>query len=143
MIEYGKQSIPEWILHLGVDDIRAQLTFAIKIAEDEKARAATACMKVLSLQMELTEARARIAELEVARQWVSVGERLPEENVTVGILIKSRISENHNIFRLAFRKIYQSGEFEWVDPQDNYVWGGNVTHWMPLPPAPASQNWKG
>ncbi len=55
-------SVPdEWISALSLEDIRAQLTYTLTLAESEKARAAQAETKAIGLQGELNEARAELA----------------------------------------------------------------------------------
>jgi len=53
-------TVPEWIKILGLEDIRAQLTYNINLAESEKARAAQCELKAIGLQQERDEARVEL-----------------------------------------------------------------------------------
>ena len=59
------------------------------------------------------------------QEWISVEERLPEEDVRVLVWLK----EDH---RTTYTRIDTDRLFngKWVR------WGGCATHWMPLPPPP-------
>lgn len=88
------------------------------------------------LTAERDAARAEVERMREAQRWIPVEERLPNEGELCLINIKSRIS-NAVILRMAVIQKFDAGEYDWKDPQDNYVWGGNITHWMPLPEPPS------
>ena len=74
---------------------------------------------------------ARIAELEAARRWIPVSERLPEDRVTILAAFNNR-----EILTAKYYKYYEG-----FGSVENYWriegWhSGNVTHWMPLPEPP-------
>ena len=72
------------------------------------------------------ELEKRIAELEAAQRWVSVGERLPE----VGQWVLVRIDAETLVFEFMGRG--------WRN-EDEYIFAvSDVTHWMPLPPPPVT-----
>ena len=76
----------------------------------------------------------RIAELEEAQRWIPVSERLPEDRATILAAFKNR-----EILTASYYEHYKG--FGGVE---NYWhiegWhSGNVTHWMPLPSAPESE----
>jgi len=69
---------------------------------------------------------ARIAELEAARRWIPVGERLPEENQQI-------LSTDGKEFYLDYYARWEGKD----NPPcfcDGLSWA--VTHWMPLPEPP-------
>lgn len=69
-------------------------------------------------------------------QWISVGDRLPEDGV--GVLVCDNflpeinsLGENMN---LSVASIYNG---EWEDYNgDAHTYADNITHWMPLPEPP-------
>jgi Lar family restriction alleviation protein len=63
--------------------------------------------------------------------WISVGDRLPEANTDVFVMVKKRGA------RIAYQD--QDGWFDAYDHRcyglhGDIVWGTTVTHWMPIPP---------
>lgn len=64
--------------------------------------------------------------------WISVDDRLPEQESPVLIIIKH---SHHNILQAAFD--YRVGSEGWYDFQSEEEVDFNVvTHWMPLPTPP-------
>ena len=78
-----------------------------------------------ALQAELDAARARIAELEAARRWVPVGERLPEKRGEY--LVRSHYRDDTFIAICEYDPDLIGSGWRTVS------W---VTHWQPLPAAP-------
>ena len=79
---------------------------------------------------------ARIAELEEKQRWIPVSERPPEDCERVWV---RATNSPHNLPRRAFYT-YRNGK--WVNDEvniDNVYSNLNVTHWMPLPPPPESE----
>lgn len=76
--------------------------------------------RIASLELQLSEARARLA-------WIPVGERLPEEFTPVLAFSKDNDKPVTAILAAGF----------WWS---NVDWALNVTHWMPLPSAPESED---
>ena len=72
-------------------------------------------------------------------EWISVKERLPEEDRQVLISCK-----NKAMFVAAFQQMYFSGEIVWhvSGPlgANRKVATDRVTHWMPLPPPPGEED---
>jgi hypothetical protein len=68
--------------------------------------------------------------------WISVHERMPAEETPVLILLNDEIRIGELLFDDAAGPAY----LFWDDPHnDGCAWDRNdVTHWMPLPVAPAS-----
>ena len=64
-------------------------------------------------------------------RWISVKERLPEDGQKI---IATFRNEGGLIVDQAR---YSNGEFDFASWA--YVWGDNVTHWMPLPQAPEEE----
>ena len=74
-----------------------------------------------------------IAELEAAQRWIPVSERLPEIGVRVLF---------YNSFITNIHKGWYSGD-EWVSEIGVFYNGDKlkrITHWMPLPSAPESED---
>ncbi len=69
--------------------------------------------------------RKRLKELpvEASPKWISVKERLPEDNVRVLVWLK----ENDSYTRIDTDRITRSSVTFWVR------WGKYVTHWCPIP----------
>lgn len=79
------------------------------------------------LRAEIAQARQRIAELEQARRWIPVEERLPE--VSGKYLIVTDIDPDNVCERFFMAEV------------KDYQWGymfAVVTHWQPMPPGPDS-----
>ena len=86
------------------------------------------------LARKIMQMHARIAELEAERRWIPVGERLPEDRVTILAAFNNR-----EILTAKYYKYYEG-----FGSVENYWriegWhSGNVTHWMPLPEPPEVQ----
>ena len=78
------------------------------------------------------DALAYIRQLEAQQpRWISVGERLPED----GQKIIAAFRDGGGLIIDQAR--YSNGEFDFASWA--YVWGDNVTHWMPLPPGPEEE----
>ena len=71
--------------------------------------------------------QSRIAELEAAHRWISVSERLPEENVAVLVVTKRNRNPVVAWMRLGL----------WRSRGVDFAL--SVTHWMPLPQPPEAQ----
>ena len=70
-------------------------------------------------------------------KWISVKERLPEENTWVDVWAKSTIVPRYNGTR--HTDIYYTWNNFWLGPDDEpSLYSSNflVTHWMPLPEPP-------
>ena len=78
---------------------------------------------------------ARIAELEAAQRWIPVSERLPEDGETVFVIIHDGFERFENGNEVA-RLTYLGNGNWWSWESERYV----VTHWMPLPSAPESED---
>ena len=61
-------------------------------------------------------------------RWISVRERLPKDRQKVIATFRNDGG------RVVDQARYANGEFDFASWA--YVWGDNVTHWMPLPPGP-------
>lgn len=89
----------------------------------------TGCDTPDTLADAVLAARARIAELEAERRWISVKERLPDDEMSQMYLV---ICENSAIRQAIF----------WPEKRKRYwTWKGerfqsDITHWQPLPPPP-------
>lgn len=64
-------------------------------------------------------------------RWISVKERLPED----GQKIIAAFRDGGG--RIVDQARYSNGEFDFASWA--YVWGDNVTHWMPLPQPPEEE----
>ena len=75
----------------------------------------------------------RVAELE-ASPWISVEDRLPEESGRYLVKRKER-DEFERDFVCPYRVVGFYGHKD--DPNQMWLDGGNITHWMPIPEIPA------
>jgi hypothetical protein len=74
---------------------------------------------------------ARIAELEDAQRWTPVSERLPLLRDSKAVLVYTKSGETYSGLYL--------GNNEWTGLLHDFR-EGEVTHWMPLPSAPESED---
>ena len=74
---------------------------------------------------------ARIAELEAERRWIPVSERLPLLRNSKAVLVYTKSGETYSGLYL--------GNNEWTGLLHDFR-EGEVTHWMPLPSAPESED---
>ena len=81
---------------------------------------------IASLELQLSEARARLA-------WIPVGERLPEEFTPVLAFSKDNDKPVTAILAAGFWWSNVDDAGFW---SSNVDWALNVTHWMPLPELP-------
>lgn len=114
-------------------EIRAN--FAALQAELDAARA-----RIAELEAEADAADAcaiaqdgRIAELEAARRWVSVGERLP--NRVKHVLVYTDTFSQHTAW-LDWVNRDNNPLFVYYEAPGKIVYLNNVTHWQSLPAAP-------
>jgi hypothetical protein len=77
----------------------------------------------------LLEAAQRLEELVEQRRWVPVGERLPEEGVSVLWWCNSDDEDRGVFVGKRDRSLIVWGSHEWFIDAD-------FTHWQPLPPGP-------
>lgn len=76
-----------------------------------------------SRQAEIDDLKAQLAKVQAVPQWISVEDKLPPENILV-LAMSQTISNVFNVYN-----VMALDEFE----------ESNITHWMPLPPAPEAQ----
>ena len=102
-----------------------QFTVCEKIQIGEMAAMIYAGRKI---QLSYVEIAANLCEVGYRKQeWISVDERLPEENTEV--LIYCKTNSGKEVF-FVDKIRYFRGLAIWQ------AWNGKVTHWMPLPEAP-------
>ena len=65
-------------------------------------------------------------------RWISVRERLPQDGQKVIATFRNDGG------RVVDQARYANGEFDFASWA--YVWGDNVTHWMPLPQPPKEED---
>ncbi len=84
---------------------------------------------------------ARIAELEAARRWVPVGERLPEDEGYFQVIVEGNyIADCHCFYvKTPFSGAGRHFDAGWYPIGTNSKIN-NVTHWQPLPAAPEAAN---
>lgn len=103
------------------------------------------CEESNNLHDRLMEAQKRIAELEasqpVAPEWISVSDRLPEnEDYVLAADSYDKYLNNPPRQQVAcFGDWFGDGETTWDDGDGNDLILNQVTHWMPLPAAPVLQ----
>ena len=107
-------------MHARIAELEAELDRRIRMPKD--------------LWFQVAELSTRVNELEAAQRWIPVGERLPEDRVTILAAFNNR-----EILTAKYYKYYEG-----FGSVENYWriegWhSGNVTHWMPLPESPEVQ----
>jgi len=77
---------------------------------------------------------------EMAQQWISVKDRLPEVNELVVILHEDKLKLNHRTPPVYFGRWKGSDWMEVLDHSD-VPWFSEtvITHWMPLPAPPKEE----
>ena len=65
--------------------------------------------------------------------WISVKDRLP--NVKQKVMILNTYGEITDFYKAVIIN-KKSKHKIWMNPDTGYIYGGEVTHWMPLPDAP-------
>ena len=64
--------------------------------------------------------------LGAGRAWISIDERLPEEDGRVVVFTGKKVAI----------EVYEDERFYWNNDYDEWAEDNEVTHWMPLPSAP-------
>ena len=85
---------------------------------------------VIELLGELDSLKSYISELEKARRWIPVSERLPLLRDSKAVLVFTKSGETYSGMFL--------GNNEWTGLLHDFK-PNEVTHWMPLPPNPEVQ----
>ena len=75
------------------------------------------------------------SKLEAAQRWIPVSERLPEDGETVFVIIHDGFERFENGNEVA-RLTYLGNGNWWSWKSERYI----VTHWMPVPSAPESED---
>jgi len=91
--------------------------------------------KSAKLERELWAAQCRIAELEAANRWISVEERLPDDNYDD--------NGDESIVYMPSLNIVMPAEFvegRWWSCHGSIDWTDSVTHWRPMPEIPEVQS---
>jgi hypothetical protein len=115
--------------YIRADVVQAQLAERdARIAEE----LGDANERIAQLNGLLAKADARIAELEAAQQWVSVGERLPDDYENVITYVR------HPKGPTAIDISGYSVKYGWSYPVKWEYGPLYATHWMPLPPPPVT-----
>lgn len=83
-----------------------------------------------ALRSELAQARARIAQLEAERRWISVEERLPEAGDTCYVMRHCPDGWDYQI--ASYKKYFFAPWFSEILATELK----HVTHWQPLPEPP-------
>lgn len=84
---------------------------------------------------------AYISELEAAKQWVPVSERLPEAGTKVWARLKFFASETVRHYELV-RVDEDDCTWRTVDDNSEIAHEWNVTHWMLIPQLPEDNNYR-
>ena len=85
---------------------------------------------------ELTE---KVAQLEAAQpKWISVEERLPDDDVDVIVYIASKKENVDSVIAITqyTHSMYGYNLEGWCSPWQYCFWDRKVTHWMPIPQMP-------
>lgn len=89
---------------------------------------------VATLEYHVSSLESQLAELQ-ARQWISVADRLPEDDVVVLVVVTSAFSE-YRYIQIAH---HIPSVPQWNTEDGVYFHGSEykrITHWMPKPEAP-------
>ena len=92
--------------------------------------------------LELLDAADTIEALEAAQpKWISVDERIPEDNVDVIVYIASKKENVDSVIAITqyTHRMYGYNLEGWCSPWQYCFWDREVTHWMPLPSMPEPQ----
>ena len=73
-----------------------------------------------------------IANGVTVQEWISVKDRLPEKDIRVLVWMQDNEEGYTQIDTDRFSCTMEQG-YHWIR------WGKNITHWMPLPPAPKGE----
>lgn len=101
---------------------------------------------IAELSERCREQEADIEELLKEREWVSVKDRLPECNKDVLIYAVSKSGNSDAVICITERKDYIWFGHEipmqpyWKDPWQYFHSNYDITHWMPLPQKPESED---
>lgn len=77
----------------------------------------------------------------VMPEWISVKERLPNENIKVLVLFRKRITAaaltrvEEPFYEAGYFRVWNAHPLSSTDPYEQYPWN-EITHWMPLPELP-------
>lgn len=85
------------------------------------------------------EALERVQQLEAqVTKWISVEERLPEDDVDVLVYIASKKENVDSVTAITHytHSMYGYNIEGWCSPRQYCFWDREVTHWMPLPEPP-------
>ena len=88
------------------------------------------------LEHQIGELTEKVAQLEAAQpKWISVEERLPEDDVDVLVYIASKKENVDSVIAITHYTHRMHGlNIEcWCSPWQYCFWDREVTHWMPLP----------
>ena len=103
-----------------------KLLMAMRLAKRERVGLGLTYFDVIELLGEFDSLKSRIAELEAERRWIPVSERLPEDLQSIIVFTKDR-----KTYIIRFLELYGREGFGSLSDI--------VTHWMPLPESPESE----
>jgi len=112
-----------------------------RIAEIRSLAEAYKNRPILEIVDEVTRLRARNAELVAEPRWISVGERLPEENVDV-LVLRLMLTTHIGRGQQWLPVVYTAYLFDrdWIPSANVSMWSvRHVTHWQPLPSLPEAE----
>ena len=102
----------------------------------ELLRNAKAAMKAESLSCDLAKNMFVVdflmANGATVQEWISVKDRMPEQNIRVLVWMQDNEEEYTQIDTDRWSCTMEQG-YHWIR------WGNNVTHWMPLPKPPKGE----
>lgn len=112
-----------------------------EMAEEYIQREDVACAAINHAAEDLVKAAFLDGYEAATPQWISVKERLPEENIKVLVLCRKRITAaaltrvEEPFYEAGYFRVWTAYPISSTDPYKEYPWNG-ITHWMPLPEPP-------
>lgn len=127
------------LLFLVLPGIKSSDEILITVGDFEKFYISRISFEEMKMRAKFSEAK--IAELEAAQRWISVGERVPEISKRVLVILK-----NGHISIACWHRVFSDWvagvtEVEWKNDSGQVI--HNVIGWLPLPQPPKPEEVEG